>query len=172
MIFKSNLYRFFKLTAFLFISSLVLGMLPAEPEEGMYPLSEIDKVDLVKAGLKIDPKEIYNPDGISLVDALVNIGGCTGSFISSDGLIITNHHCAFGAIARSSTVENNYLENGFYAKSIEEEIPASGYTCRITESYEDVSSQILDAVKNISDPAERVRTISKKNERTCRCRIE
>lgn len=162
MIFKSKLYRFFKLTAFLFLSALVLGMLPAEPEEGMYPLSEIDKVDLVKAGLKIDPKEIYNPDGISLVDALVNIGGCTGSFISSDGLIITNHHCAFGAIARSSTVEKNYLENGFYAKNFGEEIPAAGYTCRITESYEDVSSQILDAVKNISDPAERVRTITKK----------
>lgn len=162
MIFKNKLFRLLKLSTFLFLSSLVLGMLPAEPEEGMYPLSEIDKVDLVKAGLKIDPKEIYNPDGISLVDALVNIGGCTGSFISADGLIITNHHCAFGAIARSSTIEKNYLENGFYAKGLEEEIPASGYTCRITESYEDVSAQILDAVKNISDPAERVRTITKK----------
>ncbi len=146
----------------IFLLTFILGMLPANPEEGMYPLSELDKIDLVEAGLKIDPKEVYNPDGISLVDALVQLSGCTGSFISDKGLIITNHHCAFGAIARSSTVENNYLENGFHAKSFEEEIPATGYTCRITESYEDVSEIILDAVKNVSDPSERTKIIANK----------
>jgi hypothetical protein len=138
-------------------------MIPASPEEGMYPLSEIDKVDLVKAGLKIDPKEVYNPDGISLIDALVNVGGCTGSFISDKGLIITNHHCAYGSIVRASTVEKNYLENGFHAQTMEEEIPALGNSCRILESYEDVSSQVLDAVKNISDPSLRAQTIAKKS---------
>ncbi len=151
-----------KFILFLFALSLIIGMIPASPEEGMYPLSEIDKVDLVKAGLKIDPKEIYNPKGVSLVDALVQLGGCTGSFISPSGLIITNHHCAFGAITRASTVKDNYLENGFLAKTQSEEIPAPGYTCRITESYEDVSNKILDTVKNIGDPVERTKIISQK----------
>jgi hypothetical protein len=138
-------------------------MIPASPEEGMYPLSELEKVDLVKAGLKIDPKEVYNPDGISLIDALVNVGGCTGSFISDKGLIITNHHCAYGSIVRASTVEKNYLGNGFHAQTMEEEIPALGNSCRILESYEDVSLQVLDAVKIISDPSLRAQTIAKKS---------
>lgn len=144
------------------VFSFLLGMIPSSPEEGMYPLSEIQKVDLVKAGLKIDPKEVYNPDGISLVDALVNLSGCTGSFISENGLIITNHHCAFGSIARASSVENNYLENGFHAKSFEEEIPAVGSTVKIIHSYQDVSDEVLNSVKGISDPTERAKILSAK----------
>ncbi len=144
------------------ILSFSLGMILSSPDEGMYPLSEIQKVDLVKAGLKINPKEVYNPDGISLVDALVNLSGCTGSFISENGLIITNHHCAFGSIARASSVENNYLENGFHAKNFEEEIPASGSTVKIIDSYQDVSDEVLNAVKNISEPTERAKVLSAK----------
>ncbi len=163
MIIKKHFLKPVKLLTLIITLSFILGMIPASPEEGMYPLSEIDKVDLVKAGLKIDPKEVYNPDGISLIDALVNVGGCTGSFISDKGLIITNHHCAYGSIVRASTVEKNYLENGFHAQTMEEEIPALGNSCRILESYEDVSSQVLDAVKNISDPSLRAQTIAKKS---------
>ncbi|MFN0256366.1 S46 family peptidase [Pedobacter ureilyticus] len=129
-------------------------------EEGMFPLSEIHKVDLKKAGLKIDPNEVYNPNGISLVDALVNVGGCTGSFVSDEGLIITNHHCAFSAVQLASTPENDYLNNGFVAKSREQEIEAKGLTCRITESYEDVSDKILGAVANIDNPATRLQMIN------------
>ncbi len=154
--------KFLKLFTITFSLTFILGMIPASPEEGMYPLSEIDKVDLQKAGLKIDTKEVYNPNGVSLVDALVQLSGCTGSFISENGLIITNHHCAFGAITRASTVEKNYLENGFYAKTQAEEIPSQGYTCKITESYQDVSDVILDAIKNITDPVERTKMIAQK----------
>lgn len=163
MNFRKLMQKQIKLITLLFTLTFIWGMIPASPEEGMYPLSEIDKVDLVKAGLKIDPKEVYNPDGISLIDALVNVGGCTGSFISDKGLIITNHHCAYGSIARASTVEKNYLENGFHAKRMEEEIPALGNSCRILESYQDVSDQILSSVKNISDPSLRAQTIAKKS---------
>ncbi|MDP3581305.1 MAG: S46 family peptidase, partial [Ignavibacteria bacterium] len=157
------------------VLSFILGMMPASPslssanrgepaspEEGMYPMSEIEKVDLQKAGLKLSTKEVYNPDGVSLVDALVNLSGCTGSFISDQGLIITNHHCAYGAIARSSTVEKNYLDNGFHANTAEEEIPSPGYTARIIESYQDVSDQVLDAIENITDPLERTKTLTAK----------
>lgn len=145
----------------------VMGMIPSVapiPEEGMYPLSELKNVDLKKAGLKISPKEIYNPQGISLIDALVSLGGCTGSFVSPDGLIITNHHCAFGAISAASTPEKNYLQNGFSAKTREEEIPNRGGIVRIMESYEDVSDKILKAVENVTDPVERIQVIAKKRQ--------
>ncbi|KQC00986.1 S46 family peptidase [Pedobacter sp. Hv1] len=130
------------------------------PEEGMFPLSEIHKLDLKKAGLKIDQNEVYNPNGISLVDALVNVGGCTGSFVSNEGLIITNHHCAFSAVQLASTPEHDYLNNGFVAKSHEQEIEAKGLTCRITDSYEDVSDRVLGAVAQVSDPASRLQLIN------------
>lgn len=132
------------------------------PEEGMFPLSEIQKVDLKKAGLKIDQKEVYNPQGLSLIDALVNVGGCTGSFLSDAGLIITNHHCAFESVQLASTPENDYLTNGFVAKTMEQEIPAKNLTCKITDSYEDVSDRILSSVKDVMDPVERINGINKK----------
>ncbi len=129
-------------------------------DEGMFPLSEISKLDLKKAGLKIDQNEVYNPNGISLVDALVNVGGCTGSFVSDEGLIITNHHCAFSAVQLASTPENDYLNKGFVARTREQEIEAKGLTCRITDSYEDVSDRILGSVANIEDPATRLQMIN------------
>jgi hypothetical protein len=129
-------------------------------EEGMFPLSEISKIDLKKAGLKIEPNEVYNPNGISLVDALVNVGGCTGSFVSNEGLIITNHHCAFSAVQLASTPENDYLNNGFVAKTQEQELEAKGLTCRITDSYEDVSDKVLGAAAQIDDPASRLQVIN------------
>ncbi|WP_207534046.1 S46 family peptidase [Desertivirga arenae] len=131
-------------------------------DEGMFPLSEISKLDLKKAGLKIEQNEIYNPDSTSLIDALVNVGGCTGSFISDEGLIITNHHCAFSAVQQASTPEKDYLNNGFVAHKREQEIPAKDLTCRITESYEDVSDKILNAVANVTDPAARITLIKEK----------
>lgn len=132
------------------------------PEEGMYPLSEISKLDMKKAGLKIDQSQVYNPNGLSLVDALVNVGGCTGSFVSNSGLIITNHHCAFESVQLASTPEKDYLTNGFVAKSYEEEIPAKNLTCKITDSYEDVSAKILESLKEVADPSERINKINAK----------
>lgn len=145
----------------LLIAFVFAGSTP--PEEGMYPLSEISKLDLKKAGLKIDINQIYNPNGIGLIDALVNIGGCTGSFVSDEGLIITNHHCVFDYVSRASSVENNYLENGFLAEDKTKEIPAVGLTCKITESYEDVSDIILTAANEAKDVSERTKAIQKKS---------
>lgn len=129
-------------------------------EEGMFPLSEIHKIDLKKAGLKIETNEVYNPNGVSLVDALVNVGGCTGSFVSDEGLIITNHHCAFSAVQLASTPENDYLNKGFVARTRAQEIEAKGLTCRITDSYEDVSDKVLGGVANIEDPSARLKMIN------------
>jgi hypothetical protein len=128
----------------------------------MYPLSDIRKLNLNEKGLKISVDELYNPDGASLVDALVRLGGCTGSFVSPEGLIITNHHCVFGSVQRASTIENNFLENGFVAQTREQEIPAEGLTARITVSYEDVSSEVLQAAENVDDISKRAKAISDK----------
>ncbi|MCB9219111.1 MAG: S46 family peptidase [Ignavibacteriales bacterium] len=153
-----------KYTNLVFISILIIifSSTVSFSEEGMYPLSEIHKLKLKEAGLKIDAIDVYNPNGISLIDALVKVGGCTGSFVSDEGLILTNHHCAFGSISRASTPEHNYLENGFLAETKLDEISAKGITVRITESYEDVSEQILEAIKNIDDLAERTKIIEDK----------
>lgn len=147
------------------LSALALGTFNFSatiPDEGMFPLSELSRAGLKKAGLKISEKDIYNPGQIGLVDALVQVSGCTGSFVSRTGLIITNHHCAFSAVQLASTPEHNYLQNGFVANSHEQEIEAKGLTIRITDSYEDVSKQVLDAVANITDPIQRIDLINKK----------
>lgn len=128
-------------------------------DEGMFPLSDLDRAGLRQAGLKINEADIYNPGHVGLVDALVRVGGCTGSFVSPDGLIITNHHCAFSAVQLASTPANDYLKNGFVADTRQKEIQAQGLTIRITDSYEDVSDRILQAVSTIKDPAERIRNI-------------
>jgi hypothetical protein len=128
----------------------------------MYPLTEIRDLDLKDAGLRIPVDEVYNPNGASLVDALVNLGGCTGSFVSPEGLIITNHHCAFGAVQKASTTGHNYLENGFLARTKTEELPADGITCKITLSYEDVSEEIIKAADAAADISGREKAIENK----------
>lgn len=140
--------------------TLINNSLPAE--EGMYPLSEIHRLDLKAKGLEIELAELYNPDGISLIDGICNISGCSGSFVSKKGLILTNHHCAYRVIKNASTSENDFLENGFYAKNSSEEFPARGYTVRITESYRDVSEEVLSAISDEMSLAERTKAIEKK----------
>ena len=141
-----------KLLKLILIAILFLTIV-LNAEEGQYPLSSINKLDLKKAGLLIDQSEIYNPNGISLIDALVKVDGCTGSFVSPEGLIITNHHCAFSAVNAASTPGHNYLENGFLAESRDKEIHAKGYKVKITESYEDVSDIIFERFSRSSIPS-------------------
>src|SRR6185503_18055448 len=97
-------------------------------DEGMWlPLLLGQQVynDMVKKGLKLTKDQLYNINKPSLKDAIVIFGGgCTGEIVSSEGLIFTNHHCGYDIIAASSTVEHNYLLDGFYAKNKGEEIPS------------------------------------------------
>lgn len=158
---RLSIYKKSILTALL-LGLSVFNFSSMVPDEGMFPLSELSRAGLKKAGLKISEKDIYNPGEVGLVDALVRVGGCSGSFVSPNGLIITNHHCVFSAVQLASTPQNNYLENGFVAEQQEREIEAKGLTIRITDSYEDVSKEVLDAVAHISDPIERIDAINKK----------
>lgn len=131
-------------------------------DEGMYPLSEIYKLDLKSKGFQINAKELYNPNGISLVDGIINLSGCTALFVSSNGLILTNYHCAFRAIQGITTKEKDYMRSGFLAKKGSEELQAKGYTIRIIESYKDVSREVLSAVKKNMSFIEQVKAIERR----------
>lgn len=128
------------------------------PEEGMFPLNYLNETELKQAGLQLDAHEIFNPEAISLTNALVNVGGCTGSFISNEGLIITNHHCVYGSVAKLSTPEQNLLENGFIARNKGEELQVP-IPCKVLQSYQDVSERVLQGLESTTDPILRAQTI-------------
>lgn len=132
-------------------------------DEGMYPLSEIQKLQLKAKGLRVTASDIYNPGKVGLIDAIVQVGGCTGSFVSNDGLIITNHHCAFGAVQAASTADHDYVTNGYLAQRKGDELQAKGYTVRITERYRDVSKEVLGAVSDTMDFVGRSKAIEKRS---------
>ncbi len=144
------------------ILSFLLSSQPLPAEEGMYPISEIYKLDLQHKGLILPIDQLYNPNGVSLIDGICQVGGATGSFVSQDGLILTNHHVAYRAVNAASTEEHDYLQNGFVAWDRSQETEAKGYTVRITESYRDVSDKVLSVVTEGMDLAERTRAIDKK----------
>ena len=137
---------------------LSLSIVSFRPDEGMFPLNYLNITELKTAGLKLEGKDIFSPGEVSLTDALVKVGGCTGSFISDEGLIITNHHCVYGDVANLSNSDHNYLENGFVAKTKSDEL-SIGMPCKITQSYEDVTDKVLAGVTTDTDPAIRVKTI-------------
>jgi hypothetical protein len=142
---------------------VVLSGAATEADEGMWPLYDLHKLpfDSLKArGLMLGPEEIYNPEGGAIAFAVVSIGA-TGSFVSPNGLIITNHHVAFGAVQKQSTVERNYLRDGFYAASRQEEIPAIGYDVYVTLSIEDMTQRVMDVVKEGMSDLERYKAIER-----------
>jgi hypothetical protein len=132
----------------LMILVLVLGMaFFAFAEEGMWLPHQMKDLNLRKLGLKMDPNELYKKDGTGLMSAVVHLGGGTGEFVSRDGLILTNHHVAFGALQRAATKENDYITDGFIAWSKEEEIPAKGYIADVLLGYDEVTEEIRSQVK-------------------------
>ena len=148
-----------------FLVSLVIFLFSValtSAEEGMFPISAIDRLDLSAKGLTLSASEIFNPQETCLVDGICRVNGCTGSFVSPNGLIVTNHHCAYRAIQSASTEEHDWLKDGFFSKTLAEEIPASGYTVRITESFKDVSADVLAAVDPSMTAAERSKAIEKR----------
>lgn len=131
-------------------------------EEGMIPLSEIHKLDLKALGFQLEPTELYNPNGISLIDGIINLRGCTASFVSPHGLILTNYHCTFGAIQSVTTKEKDYMREGFVAHNRSQEVRAENYTVRVIESYREVSKEVLGVVKKEMDHAQRTKAIERK----------
>lgn len=140
---------------------LALGA-AARGDEGMFPMSELARLDLRSKGIELTAEELFNPKGVSLVDGVCRVNGCTGSFVSPRGLIITNHHCAYDAIQKASSPARDLLSNGFSALALVDEIPAPDYQVRVTEDYRDVSAEVLAAVHSEMSNLERKQAIEKR----------
>jgi len=126
--------------------------LAASADEGMWLLPYIKQnnlKDMKAKGLKISAEEIYSINKSSIKDAIVRFGrGCTGEIISSQGLLLTNHHCGYGVIQQHSTTANDYLKNGFWAMTREEEIPSPGLNVTFLVRIEEVTSKVLSALSD------------------------
>ncbi len=144
---------------FLITFVLFFGLLAKSfADEGMWlPLLLGQQVynEMVKKGLKLTKEQLYNINKPSLKDAIIIFGsGCTGEIVSSEGLIFTNHHCGYDAIANASNMEHNYLQDGFYARNKSEEIP-SNLSVQFLLRIDDITKEVMDSLKGLSG-AERV----------------
>lgn len=138
--------NFRRLLVFTFIQLFLV--LSVRADEGMWLPLYINKVinNMKSEGCKLKPEQIYNMNKSSVKDGIVHFGGfCTGEIVSNQGLIFTNHHCGFDAIARLSTAEHNYLDNGFWAKNASDEIPVPGLTASIMVYMQDVTARVTGA---------------------------
>ena len=125
-------------------------------DEGMWMLPDLktqNEVAMQELGLLMPVEQIYNPDGTSLKDAVVHFaGGCTGEVISSQGLVLTNHHCGYGFIQQHSSVEHDYLTDGFWAKEHSEELPCKGLKITFIKQILDVTAYVQEQLKHDDDP--------------------
>ena len=135
----------------LLLLTISLSVLIAKADEGMWMLHLLKQQklsEMQEMGLKLDDYDIYNPDGSSIKDAIVQFGGgCTGEVISSQGLVLTNHHCGYGQIQSHSTLEHNYLEDGFWAMNKSEELPNQGLSVTFVDRIEDVTQFVKQALE-------------------------
>lgn len=139
---------------FLF-SYIICISISVRADEGMwlpFLLEQTAMNNMKSAGCHMSAEDIYSVNHSSMKDGVLLFGGgCTGEMISGEGLLLTNHHCGFGYVQEHSTIENDYVKNGFWAMNRKEEYPCSGLSVTFIVSMEDVTEKILMAVKNISD---------------------
>jgi hypothetical protein len=138
----------------------------AKADEGMWLpmlIKRLNYTDMQKMGLQLTAEEIYSVNNSSLKDAIVQFGGfCTGEFISPEGLLLTNHHCGYGAIQSHSTTKNDYLTDGFWATSKEQELPNESLFVDILHHMDDVTSKVLEGIDNNTPQQERAQLISQR----------
>ncbi len=146
---------------------LLLAALALPAVEGMFPVDGITPAiiaDMKALGCRFDPAAIWKPGEKCLAMAVVNLGA-SGSFVSADGLILTNHHVAFGAVQSLSSPERNYIRDGFLAAGREQEVPAPGYSVRVMTGYENVTPRFRAALRAGLDPAKRHQLVEKISKR-------
>ena len=139
--------------------TFMLSFLQMKADEGMWLMMLVKRLngtDLQKQGLHLTPEEIYSVNHSSLKDGIVQFGGgCTAEVVSKEGLVFTNHHCGYDAIASLSTPEKNYLKDGFFAMNNKEELPAKGLSVRFLVRMDDVTARINAKLNNIMSADER-----------------
>lgn len=139
--------------------TFLLGFAQMRADEGMWLLmlvKRLNGVDMQKEGLRLTPEEIYSVNNSSLKDAIVSFGGfCTGEIVSDKGLIFTNHHCGYGAVAAASTPEKDYLKNGFWAKNEKEEFNSKDLYVRFLVRMDDATQRINSKLNNEMSAAQR-----------------
>jgi len=150
----------------LVIWSLCVLLIPGSllADEGMWIPLLIEKYNIKlmqEKGFKLSAEDIYSVNKACMKDAVLQFGGgCTGEVISADGLLITNHHCGYGQIQKHSTLGHDYLTNGFWAMSREEELPNSGLSVTFLKRMEDVTEKVLSGVTDRMEATEREKLIS------------
>lgn len=141
------------------LAMIFVAAAPVKADEGMWlpmMIQRLNQRDLQKMGLQLTPEEIYSVNNGSLKDAIVSLGGfCTAEMISANGLMLTNHHCAYDAIRSHSTVENDILTNGFWAMSHDEELPNQSLSASFLVRMEDVTERVLAELNDEMSEAER-----------------
>ena len=146
---KINIFSSLILTLAILLSSVSPAF--AYFDEGMFTPDQIAKLPLRQKGLKISPSELYNPNGVDISDAIVQLSvGCTAEFVSPKGLILTNHHCGFDALVAASSAGKDYGKDGYKANSMAEEIKAEDYSVFITNRVEDVTAKIKKGTENLT----------------------
>jgi len=148
------------------IAALFAFPVASMADEGMWLpmlIKRLNERDMQKLGLQLTAEELYSVNNSSLKDAIINFGGfCTGEIVSSEGLILTNHHCGYDAIREQSTAENDLLTNGFWALSRDQEIPSPGLTATFLVRMDDVTADVLSAVGDTMSVQERSAAIRAK----------
>jgi hypothetical protein len=139
----------------LILASILVLVFVARADEGMWMPHQMIDLNLKALGLKMDPGDLYKKDGTGLMSAVVNLGGGTGEFVSPDGLVLTNHHVAYGAVQRASSKEKDYITDGFLSRTRGEEIPAQGYQAGVLLGYEDVTAKVNAYFKPKMTPRQR-----------------
>ncbi len=150
---------------------ILAGLLGFQPvlraDEGMWLpifIERLNYVDMKKMGLQLTPEEIYSVNNSSLKDAIAIFGrGCTSELISDQGLLLTNHHCGYSRIQAHSSVEHDYLKDGFWAESMEDELPNPGLTATFLIRIEDVTREVLEVVNDDMTEDERYAAIREKS---------
>ena len=135
----------------------------AHADEGMWLLGNLNKQtqkSMKELGLQMPAKKLYNPKKASLKDAVVSFGGfCSGVVVSEDGLVFTNHHCGFSSVQQHSTVEHDYLKEGFVARTLEEELPNPELYVRFLLRTEDVTKRVLKVTRDSMTEPERIAAV-------------
>ncbi len=134
----------------LFVTLALLCSVAAHADEGMWLpqlLGQQVYQQMKAKGLKLTAEQLYSINKASIKDAIIIFGsGCTGEIVSADGLIFTNHHCGYAAIASASTIDHNYLRDGFYAKTRDAEIASAGLSVQFLVKIDDISKQVMDSM--------------------------